>query len=86
MMDFLGLSLIASGVVIIVVSLLHSRHSPDSEPMKKIREGLSGEQLSKLKELNPPRAAAHIGFWFGTAFVLVGVIRVALIQWLWWGW
>ena len=84
-MEFMGLSLIATGAIIFVISLLNSRHAPGSKSMAKIHEGLSGEQISKLSGLRPFRADARLGIYFGLFFIAVGIIRVAIVKWLWWG-
>ena len=84
-MDFLGLSTITTGVIIIVISLFNFRHSSGSKSMSAIRAEMSDEQISKLSKMRPTRGVAVLGVYFGLFIVAAGVIEIAIIKWMWWG-
>ena len=52
MTDFMGLSLIVTGMVIVAISLFNSRHSA-SKNLDAIRHGLSNKQIDKIFKLGP---------------------------------
>ena len=82
MTDFMGLSLIVTGMVIVAISLFNSRHSA-SKNLDAIRHGLSNKQIDKIFKTRPKRADANIGLYFGLFFIAVGAIRVAFVWWFW---
>ena len=84
-MEFMGWSLIATGLIIIVISLLNYRHSPGSKSMEALRTGMRDERIHKISASRPPRAVAKLGVCFGLFFIVVGLVGIALVKWVWWG-
>ena len=84
-MEFMGVSLIVTGLVIIAFSLFNRRHPTSSKKHIAIHQRMTDDQIGKQFAQGLPRADAKLGIYFGLFFILVGCLRIGLIKWMWWG-
>lgn len=84
-MEIMSVSLIVTGFVIVVLSLLNWRHPAGSNKCMAVHRSMKDDQIGKQLSKRLPRAEAKLGLYFGLFFVVVGCLRIGIITWMWWG-
>ncbi len=82
-MSFWSITLVVTGAICVLISLLQSRHSTASEDFIAVHKGMDDERIGSQLKQGPWRVDATLGIQFGAALIALGLLWQLILSVYW---